>query len=406
MRRVVITGIGIIAASGTGKEAFFGGMMSGESFVNTINSFDPSDFKSQVAAEIKDFDATKHMDAKEARHQDRYTQIGVVAAKEAIEDSALTKEMLQNAGVIVSSGIGGIRSLESEMEIMLSKGPSRVSPFVVPMMISDTLAGTIATKHGAKGPNFGTVSACASSAHAIGIAYDMVKNGMTDIMITGGSEASICKIAIAGFGNMKALSTRNDDPKHASRPFDRDRDGFVMGEGAGIIVLEPLESAKKRGAKIYAEVKGYGMSDDAYHMVQPEPNGSGAYAAMKMALSNSGISSDKIDYVNAHATSTPVGDLAEAKAIKRVFGERISVSSNKGAIGHTLGAAAAIELIASVLGMNSSVAFPTVNLENIDPQINFNCIPQKPQQMKIRNLISNSFGFGGHNVSLLVGEVE
>lgn len=406
MRRVVITGIGIIAASGIGKEAFFDGMISGRSFVDTIKSFDISGFKSQVAAEIKDFDATKYIDAKEARHQDRYTQIGMAAAKEAVEDSKLTEGMLQNAGVIVSSGIGGIKSLESEMEVMFSKGPSRVSPFLIPMMIADTLAGTIATKYGAKGPNFGTVSACASSAHGIGIAYDMVKNGIADVMITGGSEASICRISIAGFGNMKALSTRNDDPQHASRPFDKDRDGFVMGEGAGVIVLETLESARKRGAKIYAEVKGYGMSDDAYHMVQPEPSGSGAYAAMKMALANSGIQPENIDYVNAHATSTPVGDLAEANAIKRIFGEHIAVSSNKGAIGHTLGAAAAIELIASVLGMNSSVAFPTVNLENPDPQISFNCIPQKFQDMKIRNFMSNSFGFGGHNVSLLIGEVE
>jgi len=409
MRRVVITGMGIIATSGTGKEAFFEGMLSGKSFVNKINTFDPADFKSQIAAEIKDFDPTKYMDSKDARHHDRYTQLGVAAAKEAVEDANLSKEMLEKAGVIVSSGIGGIKSLESEMETMISKGPSRVSPFLVPMMIADTLSGAIATQYGAKGPNFGTVSACASSAHAIAIAYDMIRHEIVDTVIAGGSEAAICKISIAGFGNMKALSTRNDDPEHASRPFDRDRDGFVMGEGSGIIVLESLESAKKRGAKIYAEIKGYGMSDDAYHMVQPDPNGSGAYAAMEMAIKNSGLSIEEIDYINAHATSTPVGDLAEATAIKKIFKERskyIFVSSNKGAIGHTLGAAGAIEFISSVLGMKRSVVFPTVNLENLDPQIDLNCVPQRPQQVKIRNFISNSFGFGGHNVSLLAGEVE
>lgn len=409
MKRVVITGIGVIAASGTGKEEFFNGMYSGESFVGRITSFDPSEFKSQVAAEIKNFDPTKYMDPKEARHHDRYTQLGLAAAKEAIEDAGLSQDILERAGVIVASGIGGIKSLETELEVMLSKGPSRVSPFLVPMMIADTLSGTIATQYGAKGPNFGTVSACASSAHAIAIAYDMIKHGIVDTVITGGSEAAICRISIAGFGNMKALSTKNDDPKHASRPFDKERDGFVMGEGAGIIVLESLESAKKRGAKIYAEIKGYGMTDDAYHMVQPDPNGSGAYAAMKMAIENSGVRIDDVNYVNAHATSTPVGDLAEANAIKRVFGERadkIFVSSNKGAIGHTLGAAGAIEFVASVLGMKESVIFPTVNLEEIDPQISLNCVPGKPLHMKVKNFLSNSFGFGGHNVSLMAGEVE
>ncbi len=409
MKRVVVTGIGIIAASGTGKEAFFRGMLSGESFANKISTFDPTDFKCQVAFEIKDFDPNKYMDPKDVRHYDRYTQLGIAAAKEAIEDANLSKESLENAGVIVSSGIGGIKSLESEMETMISKGPSRVSPFLVPMMISDTLAGTIATKYGAKGPNFGTVSACASSAHAIAISYDMIRHGIVDTVIAGGSEAAICKISIAGFGNMKALSTRNDDPKHASRPFDKDRDGFVMGEGAGIVVLESLESAKNRNAKIYAEIKGYGMSDDAYHMVQPDPNGLGAYAAMEMAIKSSGLSVEDIDYVNAHATSTPVGDMAEANAIKKIFKERtkyVFVSSNKGAIGHTLGAAGAIEFISSILGMERSVIFPTVNLENLDPQIDFNCVPQRPQNMKIRNFISNSFGFGGHNVSLLAGEIE
>jgi len=409
-RRVVITGIGILAASGIGKEKFFDGMLSGESFIDRITSFDPSEYKSQIAAEIKDFDPAMYMDPKNVRHLDRYTHLGLAAAKEAIEDSKLSKELLEKAGVIVSSGIGGIKSLETEIETMLSKGPSRVSPFLVPMMISDTLAGTIATEYGSKGPNFGTVSACASSAHAIAIAYDMIKHDMTDIIITGGAEAAICKISIAGFGNMKALSTRNDDPKKASRPFDVDRDGFVMGEGAGILVLESIESAIKRGAKIYGEIKGYGMSDDAYHMVQPEPNGSGASAAMEIAIKNSGLSIDDIDYVNAHATSTPVGDLAESMAIKRVFGKRaheIAISSNKSAIGHTLGAAGAIELIASILGMNKSIVFPTVNLENLDPQIeNLNFVPQKPQTMKIRNFISDSFGFGGHNVSVIAGEVE
>ncbi|HEU24124.1 MAG: beta-ketoacyl-[acyl-carrier-protein] synthase II [Mesoaciditoga sp.] len=409
MRRVVVTGMGIIAASGNGKEEFFNGMLSGKSFVGRISSFDPSEFKSQVAAEIKNFDPAKYMEPKEVRHHDRYTQLGLAAAKEAVEDAGLSKALLEKAGVIVASGIGGIKSLETELEVMISKGPSRVSPFLVPMMIADTLSGTIATEYGAKGPNFGTVSACASGAHAIAVAYDMIKHGIVDTIITGGSEAAICRISIAGFGNMKALSTRNNDPEHASRPFDRERDGFVMGEGAGIMVLESLESAQKRGAKIYAEIKGYGMSDDAYHMVQPDPEGSGAYAAMKMAIESSKVKIEDINYVNAHATSTPVGDVAEANAIKRIFGgysDKIFVSSNKGAIGHTLGAAGAIEFIASVLGMKESVIFPTVNLEDLDPQITLNCVPGKPLNVKIKNFISNSFGFGGHNVSLIAGEVE
>ncbi len=408
-KRVVVTGIGILTAAGIGKDAFLKGMLSGESFINKISTFDTSEYKSQIAAEVNNFDPVKYIDAKDLRHQDRYTQFGLAATKEAIEDADIQPSIIEKAGVIVSSGIGGIKSLEVEMETLLSKGPSRVSPFLVPMMISDTLAGAIATEYGAKGPNFGTVSACASSAHAIAIAYDFIKNGLVETMIVGGAEAAICRISIAGFGNMKALSTRNEDPHRASRPFDRDRDGFVMGEGAGVLVIESYESAIKRSAKIYAEIKGYGMSDDAYHMVQPDPSGSGAAAAIETAIKSSGLSIDEIDYVNAHATSTPVGDLAESKAVTKIFGDRsnkIAVSSNKSAIGHTLGASGAIEFIASILSMKESVAFPTVNLENQDPQINLNCVPQRPQEMKIRNFISNSFGFGGHNVSIIAGGYE
>ncbi len=408
-RRVVVTGIGVLAASGIGKKNFWDGLLSGKSFVGRISTFDTEGFKTKIAAEIKGFDPTDYMDPKSARRHDRYTQLGLAAAKEAIEDSGLSKDAVEGAGVIVSSGIGGITSLENELETMFQKGPARVSPFLVPMMISDTLTGAIAIEYGAKGLNFGTVSACASSAHSIAIATSMIKSGIADVIVAGGAEASICRISVAAFGNMKALSTRNDEPEKASRPFDRDRDGFVMGEGSGVLILETLESALKRGAKIYAEIKGFGMTADAYHMVQPDPNGAGAAEAMRKALNDSGISIEDIDYVNTHATSTPVGDLAEIRAIKSVFGQRagkLAINSNKSAIGHVLGAAGAIEFIASVLSMNESVVPPTVNLENYDPEIDLNCVPKEPLKKEVRNFVSNSFGFGGHNASILAGRYE
>ncbi len=408
-RRVVVTGIGVIASSGTGKDSFWKGLMSSKSFVSRINSFDASEFRTQIAAEIKDFDPKKNMDSKSVRRYDRYTHLGVAAANEAIEDSNLSDNLLEQAGVVVASGVGGITSLEREIGILNSKGPSRVSPFLVPMMIADTLSGTIATMHGAKGPNFATVSACASSAHAMIVACNLIKNEGVDIIITGGAEAPISPIAVAAFGNMKALSARNDEPERASRPFDVERDGFVMGEGAGILVFESLESALKRGAKIYAEVKGYGMSADAYHMVQPDPEGRGAASAMRHALNSSGLSVNDIDYVNMHGTSTPVGDVAEIRAIKKVFGERANklfVSSNKSQIGHLLGASGAVEIVASIIGLNNSIILPTVNLENKDPEIDLNCVANKPLKAEVRNFVSNSFGFGGHNASLIAGRFE
>ncbi|WP_081895093.1 beta-ketoacyl-ACP synthase II [Mesoaciditoga lauensis] len=408
-RRVVITGMGVVAPSGIGKEEFWNGLLSSKSFISKISTFDASEFRTQIAGEIKDFDPKKYMDPKSSRRYDRYTQLGVAAAKEAIEDANLNEEALEKAGVIVASGIGGIISLEKEIKNMVNKGPSRVSPFLVPMMIADTLAGTIATIYGAKGPNFATVSACASSAHAMITAANIIQSGQADVVITGGAEAPISPISVAAFGNMKALSARNDEPERASRPFDVDRDGFVMGEGAGILVFESLESALKRGAKIYAEVKGYGMSADAYHMVQPDPEGRGAAAAMKKAIEMSGLPLNEIDYVNAHGTSTPVGDVAEMKAVKNVFGEDVKsivVNSNKSQIGHLLGAAGAVEFVASILSMNNSIIPPTVNLENKDPQIEVNCVANEPLKFEIRNFISNSFGFGGHNASVLGGRFE
>lgn len=408
-KRVVVTGIGVVAPSGLGKEAFWNGLLSSKSFASRITFFDPEEYRTQIAAEIKDFEPSKYMSPKSARRYDRYTQLGVAAANEAISDSGLSKELLEKAGVIVASGVGGIISLEREIEILNSKGPSRVSPFLVPMMIADTLSGTIATLHGAKGPNFGTVSACASSAHAMIMACNLIKSEGVDVVITGGAEAPISPIAVAAFGNMKALSARNDEPEKASRPFDKDRDGFVMGEGAGVLVFESLESAQKRGAKIYAEVKGYGMSADAFHMVQPEPQGNGAASAMKLALESSGLSINDVDYVNTHGTSTPVGDLAEIRAIKKIFGDRareLVINSNKSEIGHLLGAAGAVEFIASILSMNESIVPPTVNLDNYDPEIDLNCVPNKPLKAEIRNFISNSFGFGGHNASIIAGRFE
>ncbi len=408
-KRVVVTGMGVVAPSGIGKNNFWNGLISAKSFASRITFFDPDGYRTQIAAEIKDFEPSKYMSSKDARRYDRYTQFGVAAAKEAIEDSGLSEEAVAKAGVIVASGVGGISSLEKEIKVLNSKGPSRVSPFLVPMMIADTLSGTIATLYGAKGPNFGTVSACASSAHAMIVACNLIKNEDVDVVITGGSEAPISPISVAAFGNMKALSTRNDEPDRASRPFDKDRDGFVMGEGAGILVFESLESALKRGAKIYAEVKGYGMTADAYHMVQPDPEGNGAANAMRLALKSSGLSIDKLDYVNTHGTSTPVGDLAEVRAIKKVFGDRskdIVINSNKSEIGHLLGAAGAVEFIASVLSVNKSMLPPTVNLDNYDPEIDLNCVPNKPLKVEIRNFISNSFGFGGHNASIVAGRFE
>ncbi len=401
--------MGVVAPSGIGKEEFWNGLLSSKSFISKISTFDASEFRTQIAGEIKDFDPKKYMDPKSSRRYDRYTQLGVAAAKEAIEDANLNEEALEKAGVIVASGIGGIISLEKEIKNMVNKGPSRVSPFLVPMMIADTLAGTIATIYGAKGPNFATVSACASSAHAMITAANIIQSGQADVVITGGAEAPISPISVAAFGNMKALSARNDEPERASRPFDVDRDGFVMGEGAGILVFESLESALKRGAKIYAEVKGYGMSADAYHMVQPDPEGRGAAAAMKKAIEMSGLPLNEIDYVNAHGTSTPVGDVAEMKAVKNVFGEDVKsivVNSNKSQIGHLLGAAGAVEFVASILSMNNSIIPPTVNLENKDPQIEVNCVANEPLKFEIRNFISNSFGFGGHNASVLGGRFE
>jgi 3-oxoacyl-[acyl-carrier-protein] synthase II len=401
--------MGVIAPSGIGKENFWNGLLSSKSFITKISSFDASDFRTQIAGEVKDFDPKKYMEPKSARRYDRYAQLGIAAAKEAIEDANLKEEELEKAGVIVASGVGGIISLEKEIKNMVAKGPSRVSPFLVPMMIADTLAGAIATIYGAKGPNFATVSACASSAHAMISAASVIKNGEADIVITGGAEAPISPISVAAFGNMKALSARNDDPEHASRPFDKDRDGFVMGEGAGILVFESLESALKRGAKIYGEVKGYGMSADAYHMVQPDPEGRGAASSMKKAVEMSELKLNEIDYVNAHGTSTPVGDVAEMKAVEKVFGEDIKsvvVSSTKSQIGHLLGAAGAVEFVASLLSMNNSIIPPTVNLKNKDPQIRVNCVANEPLKMEIRNFISNSFGFGGHNASVIGGRFE
>ncbi len=401
--------MGVVAPSGIGKDDFWNGLLSLKSFVSKISAFDASDFRTQIAAEVKNFDPKKYMNPKEVRRYDRYTQLGVAAAKEAIEDANLTNEYLEKAGVIVASGVGGIISLEKEIKNMLEKGPSRVSPFLVPMMIADTLAGTIANIYGAKGPNFATVSACASSAHAMITAASIIKNGEADIVITGGAEAPISSVSVAAFGNMKALSARNDEPERASRPFDKDRDGFVMGEGAGILVFESLESALKRGAKIYGEIKGYGMSADAYHMVQPDPEGRGAASSMKKAVEMSSLNLNEINYVNAHGTSTPVGDVAEMKAVEKVFGENVKtlvVSSTKSQIGHLLGAAGAVEFIASLLSMKNSVIPPTVNLENKDPEINVNCVAKEPLETEIKNFISNSFGFGGHNASIIGGRYE
>jgi len=410
-RRVVVTGLGLITSLGLRVDEFWRRLLAGESGVSRIESFDVTEYAVQIAGEVKDFDPAAYIERREARHQDRFSQMAVAAAKQAVEDSGLDLSGVEDpfrAGVIVGSGIGGLSEFEQQHARLLEKGPMRVSPFMIPKLMINAAAGQISILYGIKGPNAGVANACASANNAIGQAYWSITSDEADIMITGGAEAAVTPLGLAGFCTNRALSTRNDEPERASRPFDRDRDGFVLGEGAGIVVLEELEHARRRGARIYAEITGFGMAGDGCHIVQPDPTGRGAAAAIRQMLRNGGAAPESIDYINAHGTGTPLGDVAETKAIKEVFGPhaaKVAVSSTKSSIGHLLGASGGVEFIATVLAIRDQVAPPTINLENVDPECDLNHVALEPREMTINGAASNSFGFGGHNASLLLRKV-
>lgn len=406
-----MTGIGAITPIGTGKNSFWASLKAGKSGIDKITKFDASNYDTQIAAEVKDFDPNTYIDKKEAKRMDRFTQFAVAASKLAVEDAALNVDEVDadRFGVVLGSGIGGIETLEREQEKLMTKGPGRVSPFFIPMMISNIGAGQVSMTFGAKGPNTTVVTACASSTNSIGEAFRIIQRGDADIMITGGAEASITPLSIAGFCSMKAMSTRNDDPTAASRPFDKDRDGFVMGEGAGILILEELEHAIKRGAHIYGEVVGYGMSADAYHITTPAPEGEGAARSMKNALKDANIAPEDIDYINAHGTSTPYNDKFETMAIKSLFGDhanKLAVSSTKSMTGHLLGAAGAIEAIACIMAINDSFIPPTINYTTPDPECDLDYVPNKGRERNVRYTLSNSLGFGGHNATIIMKKYE
>ncbi|UCD17572.1 MAG: beta-ketoacyl-ACP synthase II [Candidatus Zixiibacteriota bacterium] len=404
--RTVVTGLGIVSPLGCDLERYWQAVVSGKSGVGMITRFNTDGIASKIAAEVKDFDASQFIDKKEARRMDLSEQFAVVASQLAFDDSGLDLHNIDvnRAGVVIGSGIGGISTLEKQHKLLLDSGPGRVSPFFIPMMIIDMCAGMVAMRFGFRGPNYGTVSACASSSHAILDALRIIQRNEADIMITGGAEASITPISLAGFCSARALSTRNEEPERASRPFDRDRDGFVIGEGAAILVLESLESAKKRGAKIYAEITGGGMTCDAHHITAPLPDGDGARMAMLNAMRDGGVGPEDVQHINSHGTATLLGDPAETRAIKSIFGERagkIPINSTKSLIGHLLGAAGAIELITAILSLQAGRLHPTINLENPDPECDLDYVSNEARDFNFDVFLSNSFGFGGHNVSIL-----
>jgi 3-oxoacyl-[acyl-carrier-protein] synthase II len=412
-RRVVITGLGCITALGESADGVFSALCEGKSGISLLESFDASMYPVRFGGEVKDFDVTKYIDYRDSKRMDRFTQFGVAAAKQAFDDSGLdiSKEDPYRVGSIVGSGIGGIKEIEEQHIKLLSRNPPKVSPFCVPRLMGNAASGNIAICFGLRGPNIGIVSACASGNHAIGEAFCNILAGRSDVMVTGGTEAALTPIGLASFCSAKSLSLRNDDPEAASRPFDRDRDGFVLSEGAGMVVLEELEHARKRGARIYAELLGYGATDDAYHITAPPPEGAGAAKAMEFALSDGGIDVESVDYINAHGTGTILNDAAESTAIRTVFGRHaynLAVSSTKSCLGHSLGATGAIELIVCVKAINESIIPPTINLDNVDPEcdVKMNFVPLKAQERKVKVAISNSLGFGGHNACLAVGAFE
>ena len=405
-RRVVITGLGVVTPLGNSVDVFWDNLIAGKCGVNKITSWDATPFDTQIAAQVKDFDPLPAFPSpKEIRRTDRYSQFGVHAAWQALKDSGidLTKTDPDHVGAFIGSGIGGLQTTSEQLKILFDRGPGRLSPFMIPMLISNMASGLVSMYLNLRGPNFATCSACATANHAIGEAWRTIKMGDANVMSAGGAEATIVPIGIGGFCAMRAMSTRNDDPQRASRPFDKDRDGFVMGEGAGVIVLEDLEHAKARGARIYAELAGYGNTADAHHLTAPSPGGEGAARCMKMALRNAGLNTTDITYVNAHGTSTPQGDIAETEAIKAVFGDyarKLVVSSTKGATGHMLGAAGAVETIACVKAIETDIVPPTINYETPDPQCDLDYVPNTARKMKVNAIVNNSFGFGGHNATI------
>jgi len=408
-KKVVITGIGAVTPIGIGKDVFWNNLISGKSGISKITLFDPSELETRIAGEVKDFDPLDYMDKTEARRNDRFTQFVIAASDEAMKDSGIDKDKIDiyRAGVIIGSGIGGLQTLLNQHNIYLQKGPKRVSPFLIPMMISNMASGVVSIRHGLKGPNMCVVSACASANHSIGESFKYIERGDADIMVCGGAEAPIVPLGVAGFINMKAVSSRNDEPEKASRPFDKGRDGFVISEGAAIIVLESEEHAKKRGAHIYAYISGYGASSDAYHIAAPEPTGVGAQKCMENAILDAGLNPEDVDYINAHGTSTPVGDKAEVLAIKHLFKDhayQMKISSNKSMIGHLLGAAGGAETVATTLTVKEGIVPPTINLD--DPEFDLDFVPKKSVKADIRVALNNSFGFGGHNASLIITRYE
>lgn len=409
-RRVVITGLGVVSPVGNNLNDFWSSLLEGKSGVGILSAFDSAKFDSHIAAEVKNFNPDTVLNSKQLRRMDRFVQFGVYAAKMAFDDSGIdmTKEDANRMGVLVGSGIGGLHTIEEQVEIYLTKGPSRLSPFLIPMLIVNMASGQISITLGFKGPNSCVATACASGTHAIGDAFKIIQRGDADVMVTGGTEGCITPVGFGGFCALKALSTRNDDPLHASRPFDKNRDGFVMGEGAGILIVEEMEHAKARGAKIYCELIGYGMTGDAYHMTAPDPTGDGAAACLTACVKDAGIALEEVGYINAHGTSTKYNDEIETKAIKRVFGKyayKLAVSSTKSVTGHLLGAAGGVEAIACAMALKHDILPPTINYETPDPECDLDYVPNKPRKIKVNVALSNSLGFGGHNTTIAMRKI-
>lgn len=411
-RRVVITGVGLVTALGIGSQESWQGLLKGESGAGPITRFDTSQFPTKIAAEVKNFDPSQFIERKDIKKMDAFIHLALAAAEFAMKDAGLgpfDRAASERAGVIIGSGIGGFGAIEREHEILLKQGPRRLSPFFIPSSIINLASGQVSIRFGARGPNSAPCTACSSGSHAIGDSFRIIERGDADVMITGGSEAAITPLAIGGFDALKALSTRNDEPAKASRPFDRERDGFVLGEGAGVLILEELDQAKARGAQVYAEIVGYGMSGDAYHITAPPPEGDGAGRAMRMTLRDAGIMPEQVDYINAHGTSTPSNDRTETVAIRAVFGEhayKLAISSTKSMIGHSLGAAGAIEAVVTALTLRHQIIHPTINQEFPDPVCDLDYVPNVARRANMRYALTNSFGFGGTNACLLLKRFE
>ncbi len=411
-KRVVVTGMGVVSPLGANLAKTWEGVVQGRSGIGPITKFDASKFRTRIAGEVHDFDPRAHFSVRELRRLDTFCQYGLVAAREAVADAGLSfseDNLAERTAVIIGSGIGGMTTVVKQALVLHERGPNRVSPFLIPMILPESAASMVAIEFGLKGPNMAVTSACATGTNAIGESYRMLQLGVADVALCGGAEAGVIPISVSGFGAMRAISERNDEPEKASRPFDRDRDGFVIGEGAGVLVLETLEHARARGARIYAELIGYASNDDAYHITAPAENGAGAAACMRQAMMDAGIAPEEIDYINAHGTSTPLNDVTETHAIKAAFGDhayRVAISSTKSMTGHLLGAAGAVEAALSVMAICENIAPPTINLDHPDPECDLDYVPHQARSMEIRIALSNSFGFGGHNACLIFRQLE